>query len=487
MKPLIPHTKWERSRKEDFQSRHVPLQQSVDQGNDKGYDFDNFTQDLFSSLYQSNPEFPEQTTPGASWAKKALDELASLPDYKQARQQGTVLDHFQSGLGSSILARHFVESLPEMEQPNPDDLTQRIESLQDLMSDFADDTQKIARIEKRIEDAAQQLPEASKAWQDLADNMDAGEVRQVWRKAIRAYQEEMQQIEDAANGFGFGTGPGEDGYTDPALKLAMAEQVRANPNLQRIAKLAGRFKREARRTQSNKKQPGPDEITSIETGRQLDRVLPSESMRMMDDVLEMDFMRRYVERSLVQYQMESPKDAKKEGPIVVCVDDSSSMKGNRDIWAKAIAIALCQIAADKNRPYAMVHFASKETEPVVYEFTDTQNIDPNEMVKAVSEFLGGGTDFGRPLWTAYKLIAEHKHLNKADIIFITDGDCKIDSTMRQDLAERKDKLNINIYTIVLEARSLYGHIDELSDSVTTIPDLLADDADEQAKDIVFNI
>ena len=484
MKPLIEHTKWEKDRKEIFQSKHTPFQDSVDVGSGKGYDFQSFSQDMFSSLYQTRPDFPQEATTGSSWAKKALDELQSLPEYKQTRKQGTVLDHIQSGLGASILTSHFAESLPKMSTQNPDNLQQQINGLKDLMHDFDDQPEKQQKIQNRIDNATDALHASNEEWTQAADNMDMGQVRQVFRKALQETQDKADQLQDMADPFGFGTEPGKDGFTNPEDKYLFAEKISQNPRLREIAKLAGRFKREARKAQANKKQPGPDEISNVETGADLDLVLPAESMKLADEALEMGFMRNYLERGLFQYKLEENPE-KNEGPIVICIDESGSMSGARDTWAKAMALAIATIAADKNRPFTIIHFDSNVNH--VDEFKDTKNIDPEKMLEAISRFSGGGTNFVLPLQSAFHTIKTNKNFEKADIIFITDGTCPIDATIKDSLKMSKGKLKTDIYTIILESQDTYGDISSLSDSVTTIPDLLSDSADQEAKNVAFNI
>ena len=49
---LIKSSKWEKIQKQDFQENYSPFEEAVDKGTTKGYDFNGFSQDLFSSLYQ---------------------------------------------------------------------------------------------------------------------------------------------------------------------------------------------------------------------------------------------------------------------------------------------------------------------------------------------------------------------------------------------------------------------------------------------------
>jgi uncharacterized protein with von Willebrand factor type A (vWA) domain len=336
---LIPNTKFERREKEEFQGRYSNFQDAVDAGNNKNYDFDGFSQDMYSALYQLDPKFPENATAGTSWAKKVLDELQGLPEFKQFRESGTKSDTFQSGLGATVLTRHFANSLPQMEKPNPDEVQNDIdnidaalEALSERLLDVAgpEETSKIQSKMDSLENAKQaaqgSLEAAQSTWEQAANDLDPSQIRQTLRRAIADAQTEVAEAEAGVLAYGFGSEPGQDGYNDAETKLAVAEKLRDNPKLKEIADLAGRFKREARKQQANKKKPGPDELTDIETGNDLGRLIPAELALLGDELTELDFMRRYGERGLIQYKLEeTPHETK--GAVIVCLAKLSTLKG----------------------------------------------------------------------------------------------------------------------------------------------------------------
>jgi len=469
---LIPCSKWERQCKKEFQQHHTPLQNVVEQGQEKGYNFDDFTQDLFSALYQSRPEFPEQVSSGAAWAKRALDELRSLQDYKEIRNQGTVCDSLQSGLGATILAEHFVDSLQPVEEPNPDKLQEMIDNLKDLQQEHSSE-----KLQQRLEKLQQQLPGSEKAWTEVAQRMDGAQIRQVFRRAIAALKKESAEMENAAVAFGFGKEPGQDGYTNPKAKMEIANMVRENPKLRRLAEIAGRFRREARKVQANKKQPGPDELTDIEIGNDLGRLLPAEIMKLADPLFELDFMKKYLEGNLIQYKLETVEKEQK-GPIVVCIDNSGSMSGEREIWSKAIALAMCQIAADQKRDFEIIHFDTEVKR--IDQFSYKEGIDPERLLESMAFFSGGGTDFVQPLNKAINDIGTE--IKKADIIFITDGFCTIDENASNDINRNLKENGISLYSMFISMKE-ENDLSRLSNESLFIEDL----EDESWKDTIFSV
>lgn len=472
---LIPSTKWERLTKQGFQTKHEPFSKAVEQGSEKGYDFNDFSQDLFSSLYQISPEFPETSSPGTSWAKKALDELKSLPEFKQFRESGTKCDTFQSGLGASVLTKHFAESLPKMDKPNPDDIKKEIENIQSLLEERPEAAEKLGGALKQAQDA---LPSAQEAWEQAAEGMDPGNIRQVLRRAIAAAQAEVSEAEEATAAFGFGDAPGKDGYSNSEQKQRVAELVKNNPKLRQIMELAGRFRREARKQQANKKRPGPDELTDIETGNDLGRLIPAELGKLGNKWTKLDFFKRYLERGLIQYKLEErPQEAK--GPIVICIDNSASMRGGPEVWSKAIALAMALIATDQKRSFALMHFNSEVARTDVFE---AGAIDPEKIVESCMFFSGGGTNFNPPLHKAFEMIQEMEKSKdkweKADIILITDGDGPADINK---IGQLRDKYRANIYSVCI------GYLSHTLGSFSNVQMLSDITKDSDVKEKLFSI
>ena len=481
---LIPNTKWEERQKQRFQEKHDPFQNAVDEGTGKGYAFNDFSQDLFSSLYQISPKFPEETTPGAGWAKKALDELKALSEYKQVRESGTKCDSFQSGLGATILTRHFADSLPKMEEKNPDEIQQEINNLEALLEDIPEGHEKTNEFKGRLAKSEESLEASQKAWDDMIGGLDPSAIRQTLRKGLIATQEAIDEAEGTANAFGFGNEPGQDGYTSAEQKLAIAQKIKDNPKLKQIAEMAGRFRREARKQQAHKKKPGPDELTDIECGNDLGRVVPSELMMLGDEVGEMIFFKKYLERGLIQYKLEEAPHEKR-GPIVVCIDNSSSMAGLPELWSKAICLAMTQLATDQHRAVQIIHFntnvAQTDTFPV-------GEINPEQLLDSCAFFSGGGTAYEPAFEKAFSTIMEgvDSGFKKADVVFITDGICNIDPNTLEKLKEEKAKSEASVYSIVIGPKQENTVLHKISDSVDFISDF-AEGNDKEIKEKVFSI
>jgi uncharacterized protein with von Willebrand factor type A (vWA) domain len=471
---LVDSTKWEEIQKRDFQAAAPKLLHAVADGCNKGYDFERFSQDLFSLCYKTTPTFPESATPGTAWAKKALDELQTLPEFNQLREADTKCNAFRSGLATTVLAKRFAESLEEVTDENPDTIQEHLDALNKFIEDVGDNEAKTKALKADLEKA---LVDATESWDAATEAIDPSTIRQAARKAIAGAKSEIEAVDEAVQGFGIGSGPGDDGYANLAEKIKIAELLANNDKLQEIAKLAGRFKAEARKQQSNKKAAGPDEITDIEIGNDLGRLIPAELVKLNNPLTKLLFYKGYSERSLIQYKLEAV-EKKAKGPIIFCLDSSGSMSGPKDVWSKAIALALAQIAMDQDRTFEIIHFTGHVERKDVF---PAGKSSPEKLAESCAYFAGGGTCFDPPLTEAFKDIKEaaEKDLKDADVIFITDGFGGVQADV---VNEAKKDTGASIYTICLG-----GYVDDLekiSDKITYLKDL---SKDREVKETIFSI
>ena len=60
----------------------------------------------------------------------------------------------------------------------------------------------------------------------------------------------------------------------------------------------------------------------------------------------------------MQYELKGTEKQGK-GPIVVCVDNSGSMSGDRETWSIVVALALLEIATMPKREFACIHIGGQ--------------------------------------------------------------------------------------------------------------------------------
>ena len=159
------------------------------------------------------------------------------------------------------------------------------------------------------------------------------------------------------------------------------------------------------------------------------------------------FLRKYQQKQIKQYQRREPI-YKGMGDIICCLDESDSTEGDPAAWGKAVALTLLEIAADGGRNFALVHFARKgrfQTDlfrPGAYTMADKMT--------AAETFLGGGTNFETPMREALRLMWEDGYEN-ADVVFITDGQCKMPESFLEDLRKEQTERRFTITGILLDS------------------------------------
>lgn len=483
---LLDSSSWEQRQKVAFQSSSTHLQQVVDVGTKKGYDFDALSMDFFSSFYQFNPKFPSQESEGPAWQKTMLNELQQLREYKDLRKAGTVCDGFQAGLAATVVAEHFSKELPKMDEPDPTDVQNQINMYEDAMQDFfsgagAADSSNAKKFEDRIQELKEQLKKSNEAWKALDKDPQAW--RSMLRGALQEAQAAVNEGTDTVSAFGYGTETGSDGYTSVTTKLAIAEQVKKNQKLQEIAALAGRFRAEARQMQAQKKSPGFTELTEIEIGADIGRLIPAELVKLTDDFLELEFGKKLLERGLIQYKLETV-EKKVRGPIIMCLDDSGSMSGTNEVWSKAIALAMCQIAVDQHRTFEVIHFDSSVRNKLV---CPNGKVDPAKLLESMAYFSGGGTDFVKPLGEAFGDVvdAAKSDLREANVVFITDGHADIPQKNLETINLAKKHTGAGLFTICL-GNATNPQLQSISDMAVNLS--LSDDSSvDSVKETLFSI
>ncbi|WP_242334595.1 VWA domain-containing protein [Anaeromyxobacter sp. SG66] len=235
-------------------------------------------------------------------------------------------------------------------------------------------------------------------------------------KASQAVDELRETMEGLAD---VGLIPGTETATGGAMCAktvrVLAARLRADARLKQIALLAGRFKRIAASKRRHKYRHGADEISDIEIGAELGRLLPAELVKLANPRLRPVLMRNLVERSALQYQIIGNEPLGK-GPLVVLLDKSGSMDGPRDVWATALALALLDQAHRERRMFAFICFDAR----VKFETV----VKPGEMLPEKGLFVScaGGTEIAVAVARGLELIASDQgKLNKADLVLVTDG------------------------------------------------------------------
>lgn len=289
-------------------------------------------------------------------------------------------------------------------------------------------------------------------------------------QALKQASEDVSDLRDAQRALG--DGPANPQSLDPTALKARFDRIRNSRRLRAIIENAGRYRRLAQARQRQKTRHGQDDVVGVELGNDLSRLLPAELAAMADPDLELDALRRFLERGLMQRDYRGI-ETKARGPIVVEVDESGSMNGERIETAKAIALTMAWVAQHQRRYCCLVGF-SDDSEGSWHIIPPGSQTDQAGLLDWLEHMYNGGTSPAVPLET---VPAKWQEIGappgETDIILITDGCMHVSSDTRDRFNAWKCQEKAKLFTLIIEEETA-GDLAKVSDRAWCIPDLSLD-------------
>lgn len=143
-----------------------------------------------------------------------------------------------------------------------------------------------------------------------------------------------------------------------------------------------------------------------------------------------------------------------KGPVILVVDTSGSMGGDRVNFAMGLELALAVQCQAKRRPFYVLTFGAPG-EIREQAFPAKEDIW-ERLEKCLSWAFGGGTDFDGPLLRVADLVSQAEW-SQADVVMVTDGECSVrpDTMARLQRVRRATDLDL-IGVLVGNGRGLDG-------------------------------
>ncbi len=297
---------------------------------------------------------------------------------------------------------------------------------------------------------------------DLAGEMAA--LRAVGQAVTEAGKEVTELKESSA---ALGLGPGEPGANDPRAIAALFNRVRADPGLKKICELAGRFRRVAQSKQRQKVSHGLDDVVGVEPGGDIGRLLPSELARLAVPDLELDTLRRIVERQALCREHHSVEPVGK-GPILVVVDESGSMEGPRAHTAKALALALAWVARRQRRWAGFIAYSGSSGERLLA--LPPGRWDESALCDWLAAFIGKGSELDVPIHEMPRMYREiGAPPGITDLVVITDARCRIPADVRDRFLAWKTSVRARVVSLVIDSTA--GDLEAVSDEAHRVATL----------------
>ena len=461
--------------------------------------FGSLLQDIFCVLFKNNVVFQNErdVTPSAGFNRVFLNALRQGELYPILREM-TTLDEAKAGLctlllGESLIALLKAEKLlTRREMLDLWDIEKQEEIFSEKQAEFAeaekldeeklgDEVQKlIERAKEKIEgemDGAEALlrQKAQRLKEEVGDK-EAEIGRRFQAEAIKAAERLEEAAEEAEH---WGTELGSGRSSPSGEKLELGKRLAGNEKLKKLSRMIGRMKFNALALRKKIFERASEEILEIERGDAVNRLLPPELLSLSHPLLRKDFARRFLDQELLQYSLRGIEE-KGKGPMVVCLDGSSSMAGDKEIWSKAVALTLLEIARRQRRLFRSICFSSEDMPLQVLDLNSGSRYasETLKVMDLAEYFPGGGTDFQKPLDAALECLKQSKY-KKGDIVFITDGECQVTSEWAEKFRKEKERLGFSLYSILIDVGpSSLGTLQEFSDRITTVKQLTGDEAKE---------
>ncbi len=376
--------------------------------------------DLFWSFHKRAPRIAPVAplSPAHEINREIIEQIFFTTEWREMRESGTVGDPLSSamatiGCAASAVAALDKETIRYLNQLHElagevERLFAHAEALDELAA-LTPDKERSERLKKEAAqaraDAAKKEKRAERLNRKLEESSEerGQKVRRAVRQGLAEAMAEVGQANDAIKAFGggydtgFGTENGAGGRNSLSTKekLVIARQVGKSPKLRQIATVCGRFTRIALQQQKTHVKHPPDEITSITTGCEIERLLPSEVALLADPDLEDLFYLRFAERGLMQYDLIG-HEPEGQGPIIIAIDESGSMTTDYggmtgEVWSKAVTLALLSIARLQKRDLAVIHFSGPDD--LRLDLFPKGEATPAEVIACASFFFNGGTVF----------------------------------------------------------------------------------------------
>jgi hypothetical protein len=185
---------------------------------------------------------------------------------------------------------------------------------------------------------------------------------------------------------------------------------------------------------------------AITQGRDIRNVLPQDMGLLLGNTEEFNvFAAKYNNSELLQRQLKAETKSGK-GPMIVCLDESGSMDGEKSTWANSITIAMYLQCLKDRRQFALVKFASNSKIWPIPNSLTRMDID---FLKSISNhgYLGGGTNFQSAWNDATKFIRSNPSWKQADIVFVTDG---MGNYNADQFRKDKDQLKVRLISFFID-------------------------------------
>lgn len=385
----------------------------------------------------------------ALWLK-IIGDIADHPGYP-ALQLACTGDHFSSGNHAVCVLNelsNLLEDMLEASATTVDALTTKASELKEIREQFlkamADkDTQRAAELRQKGKELGQEIESNL----DHAHSLYKPEIQNSIEKAVQ----EAADVESAVSTLaGDQAGIGEK-LTDVSDKNELARKLKNNKKLLQFARKLGAIKRAwSDRKRAKKVSSNYSDIVGATLTNDVTRAFPTEIALAGTEEGKLLFALKHSQKTLLTRDYEANLKDVAKGPVVMYVDVSGSMSGERELWSKAMAYVVAEECVKSNREVQVHLFDTGLTQSI-------ELVPGREDNESMLDFIlrwttRGGTSFDQVMRDAYSREIDLR----ADILIITDGEAEVTDTIvrKFDRFKNERKVDVHAFCISTEGRSL---------------------------------
>lgn len=431
-------------------------------------------EDLFNLLSQGDPRFTDVERMVEEYLPQhaILQNLSDSDELKFLRRE-TKYDEYNTALAMLTLKDRLDKSLDSVQEQidaikaAAEALAQALAAAEEALANGTPLDQVEADLQAALDAAGIAIGEG----QEGADATTA-----MMEKALKEARDKIKAEQDAMAGYGIS--PGELKRMSFPERRALAERFEPD-RMKKLARLLGQFRPAQEAERRRRVTAQPEERIDVTLGNDLTRLVPSELYNFAIPELEELTWLRWVKGEMMQFDVSSVEKVGR-GPILCICDESGSMgagldgEGNtREMWSKAVALALCDQALRDKRDFTYIGFSSHGQ---VWQ-TDFPGgkADHDKIIDFVSHFFCGGTAYEPPLQLAAKIIREYGEEGRMmpDVVFITDDSCRVGEPFIKWWRELKEQFEVTMYGLQIGGEPWANNLKDLSDRCMNIDSLNA--------------
>lgn len=459
--------------------------------------------DLFASLYKLvRVRYPAgEMAPSVRAHALLLDALEGSGALERLRAHSE-LDVARAGLGTALLAERLLDWLRRSRGFSERELAEGFRAAR-AEAERADEER--AEVEARrlaeraatargrtaLEDEARRrgerrtaleraLARAGRDAERAVDEVPRAARRRLERR-VAALPEELEQLWDRLESWELDV---EGEPRDEALRrIDLGRRLARNPKLEKLAALVGRLREQERGLRRLRTPRRSQEVYAVGAGDDPGRLLPAELVKLRHPLARRDLLRRLLEASAQVYALRG-EEARGRGPMVVCLDCSSSMTGEKELWSKALALTLLHVARRRRRALEVIAFSGADAPLVHFPLLAAGGPPPDaaRVQELAVHFPGGGTSFEKVLSTAVERARSGRYRGRADLVLISDGESSVSAPFLARL--ERERRELGVLTVLIDVGpATLDSVRRFSDRVVSVTRL----TDESVREIFLEL